>query len=130
VAAVVNAPRVGELGSHRVGAGALKLAERAGFGHGEQVQPGVHGTSLDLGLRPRRPFRRIGREHRRSIEERRRGGEPASGLGAVGRTLKVGGDLLVRPKGGLGGVPCMTVGIERCICDGREYPVRLVPFLC
>ena len=49
-----------DLGSHQVGAGALKLAERPGFGHGEQVKPCVQGTRLDLGLRrgqrPRRPF--------------------------------------------------------------------------
>jgi hypothetical protein len=73
---VAATPRdIGDLGSHQVDAGALELAERPGFGHGEQLEPGVQGTCLDLGLgrgqRPCRPLGRIGRQYRRSLQERR-----------------------------------------------------------
>jgi hypothetical protein len=107
-----------------------ELAQRPGFGHGQQVKPCVQGTRLDLGLcrgqGPRRPFCRIGRQHRRPLEERGRGGEPTSCLRPASRTLQLSGDVFIGTSGSLGAVPCTPVGIAHRICHLCQCPVCLL----
>ena len=113
-------------------AGALELVERAELGQREQVERGLGGAGLVLGLR--RGERALGaprgidRQRRRALEEGGRGGQSAAGLGAVGRALELGGDVLVRSGGGLRAMPGAAIGIELRIGRLGERVVHVAPF--
>jgi hypothetical protein len=118
-------------GPHEIGAGALEIAERPGFRHGQQFQRRPGRASLDLGLRrgqrPRGPPGRIGRQRRGPLQERCCRGHPAAGLCPAGRALQLSGNLLVRTGSGLGPVPGAAVGIVLRIGDLGQGAVRLPP---
>ena len=116
--------RVGDLGPDHVHLGALELSQRPCLG-GRQQPPGGFGSTREvLGLgrgQGTASLRRgVQAELDRAVQERRRGGEPASALGAGGRSLEFGRDLLVGTDGRLRQVPGAAVGIEIGIGRRRQ----------
>ena len=62
-------------------------------------------TCTARGQRPPGPLRRVERQRRRTLEERRRGGQPPAGLRPGGRALQLPGDILIGSRCRLGPVP-------------------------
>ncbi|WP_372346791.1 hypothetical protein [Streptomyces sp. KL116D] len=60
---------------------------------------------------------RVRRHLGRALQQHRLGGDAAALPGAVGGLFEAGGDVLVRPVGGLGGVPGAPVGVEDRVRD-------------
>ena len=87
------------------------------------------GVPLGPGRReqPLRPAAGFGGQHRRALQERGRRGQAAAGLGPAGRTLQLGGDVLVGPGRGLGPVPGPAVGIDLQIGDLGQRTVHGLP---
>jgi hypothetical protein len=71
------------------------------------------------------PEFRVQAELNRSLEERGRGGESASTLGAGGRSFELGRDLLIRANGRLRQVPGASIGITVGIGYRRQGSMDL-----
>jgi hypothetical protein len=103
---------------------------RSGPGRDQQRQSRIEGTRVMLGLRrgqrPPGPSRRIRRQRRGPLQERRRGGQAAACLRPPGRALQLRGDTLIRPGGGLRPVPGAAVRIDRRIGGLGQGPVNLL----
>ena len=94
----------------------LKLVERSGLRRGRQPERAVERAGLEArlrrGQRTLRPSRRVLRQRDRALQERGRRGQAPTPLGAAGRALQLGGDVLVGPRRGMGPVPGAAVGIK------------------
>ena len=101
--------REGKLTVHQVHPGTLQLIQRPGLRRGQERECRLERASLET--RPRRgqralcSSRRVDRELDGALQERGRGSDAAAGLRPAGRAFELGGNLLVRPRGGAGAVP-------------------------
>ena len=111
--------------------GALEVVERAGIGILEKRDGVVDGACLVLGLgggqRPAGASRGIDRQRRRTFEECRGSGEPATRLGARSGTFEVSGDIFVRHDRCLRSVPGATIRVGLGIGRVRESLMHLGP---
>jgi len=105
----------GDLPAQVLHLGGPQLIQRAGLDRDQQPQRRIQcaGVAFGPGRReqPLRPARRVGRQQRRTFQERGRRGQPAAILGPARRALELPGDNLVRPRRGLGPVPGPAIGI-------------------
>ena len=96
-------------GAHAAGRPAARSRDR------QQLQGGLGRTGLVLGVRgvqrPSRTAGGLGGQLGRPLQERRRGGQPAAGTRPSGRTLQLGGGLLVGAQHRLRAVPGAPVGV-------------------
>ena len=120
-----------DLPAQQVRPGALQLIQRPGLRHREQVQRLAERAGPPAGLRrgQRAPgaARRIGRQRRRPLPERRGGRQPAAGLRPPGRPFELGGHVLIRTRRGRGPVPGPPVRIGLRIGGLGQRRVRPLP---
>ena len=123
----------GDLAAHQVHPGALELVECSGLRRSQEPERRVERAGLEAGLRrgqgALRPPSGVESQRDRALQERGGGGDPAASLRPAGRALQLGGDLLVRPGGGLGPVPGATVRIKRRIGGLGQGAMHLLAFL-
>ena len=120
---------VGDLGPDHVHLGALELSEGPCLSGRQQPAGGLGSTREVRGLgggQGTASLRRgVQAELNRPVQERRLHREPAAALGAGGRPLELGRDLLIGTGGRLGQVPGAAVGIE--IGIGRRRQGQMNP---
>ena len=96
--------------------GTIQRVQRAGGRAREQPQRflGAAGQLLAGGgfQRAVRPASRVGRERRRSLQERSGRREPTSRAGALGRLLQLARDVLIGPCDRVRAMPGPAIGIE------------------
>ena len=111
--------------------GPLEVVERADLGILEKGDGVVDGACLVLRLggrqRPAGASRGLDGQRRRTFEECRGGGEPATRLGARSGTFQVRGDIFVRHHRGLRSVPGATIRVGLGIRRVRERLMDLGP---
>ena len=94
---------------------ALNLVQRLGLHRGQEADRRVELAGLDgrlrRGQRALESQRWIDRERDGALQERRRSGDPTSGLRAAGRPLELGGDLFVGARGAGGAMPGPSVRV-------------------
>jgi hypothetical protein len=121
------------LGAQAERLGALQLVQVSGLGRSELLQGRVGSAGQvhrpRCGERPARTPRRIGRQLRRSLQERRRRSITATRACPVGRSLELAGHLLVRPGESLRTMPGAAIGIGDRIGQLRERRVRQATLL-
>ena len=82
---------------------------------------------LRRGQRPLRAARRVKRQPGRPLEERGRRREATAALGPARAQLKLGGNLLIGARRGLGPVPGSPLGIDRRVGGVGQRAVQLLP---
>ena len=116
-----------DLSPQLLNAGALQIVARCCFGLRGQSERGVEGAGVQMavsgGQSALRASRRCGGQRRRPLHERRRSGQPGTGLDPVGGALELGSHILVRAVGGGGEVPHPAVRIRPGVGRLRERPV-------
>jgi len=97
-----------DLPAQQVQPGALEFIQRPGFRRDQQLESLVERAGPQVGLRRRQralgTTRWIDREQHRMFQKRSGCGQPSAGLRPASRMLKLGRDLLIRPRCSLGPV--------------------------
>jgi hypothetical protein len=75
------------------------------------------------------PPRRVGRKRRRSLQERRRRGEPTPGTRADGRPLKLTRHVLIWPRDRMRAMPGSAIGVKHGIGGPSQRPMYRPPLL-
>ena len=129
---VAAAPeREHDLGAQACEPGPLEVVQRAQLGDHQQLERGVRGRRLELGLRggeraPAAP-RRVGGQRGRLREERGGRGSAAAGPRTPGRAFELLGHRLVGTLGRVGAMPGAAVGVELRVRGRRQRPVDVTP---
>ena len=111
---------------------ALKLLQRAQLRHRQELERGVRGRRLELGLRSgQRPSTARGRirgQLCRSLEKGGRRRDAATGRRPPRRTLELRGDVLIRSVRRVRAMPRPAVGVAIRVGHIGQRPMDLLPF--
>ena len=112
---------------------ALELVEWPRLGDRKERAGAVERAGLVLGLSSREravgPARRLQRQRGGTLQERGCCSQSSAGLSAPRRALKLGGDVLVKPRCRLGEMPSAAIGVDLWIGRIRQRAVDGLPVL-
>jgi hypothetical protein len=117
--------------AQQLAAGCSMGVQRPGRRDGQQLEGCLGRSGIVLGVRGlQRPCGtgcRLGRELDRSLQERRRGSQPAASASAARRALEVSRGVLVGAQHGLCSVPGAAVRVGAHVGGGGQCTVRATP---